>query len=147
VKWKWRLMAMTVGIHIVADFYGVDRDILAYVENLKPIFEDTVRDVKLTKISSDYYQFRPFGASGIVLLAESHISFHTWPEHGLITLDIYTCGSPEQAEEAFRYLKNRFNPARVEVVRIERGKDVKEETAYTPGAPAAPERVGTYISL
>ncbi|MEM0291107.1 MAG: S-adenosylmethionine decarboxylase, partial [Thermoplasmata archaeon] len=70
-------MKMAVGIHIIADFYGVDRNKITYVEQIKPIFEDAVKYAGLTKISSDYYQFRPLGCSGVVLIAESHLSFHT----------------------------------------------------------------------
>ncbi len=77
---------MVVGIHIILDFYGVDEEILNYVESMKPIFENTVKEAKLTKISSDYYQFRPKGCSGVILLAESHLSFHTWPEYKLIKI-------------------------------------------------------------
>ncbi len=120
---------MTVGIHIIADFYGVDPAVLARVEKMKEIFEGAVKFAKLSKISSDYYQFRPEGASGIVLIAESHLSFHTWPEYGLVTLDVYTCGAPEQAELAFQYLKEKLKPTRVDVVRMDRGVAVEDTKA------------------
>ncbi len=120
---------MAVGIHIIADMYGVNPEILARVEKMKEIFEEAVNFAKLSKISSDYYQFRPEGASGIILIAESHLSFHTWPEHGLVTLDIYTCGDPNQAELAYQYIREKLNPERVEVIRIDRGVDVEEEEA------------------
>jgi len=118
---------MAVGIHIIADFYGVDREKITYVEQMKPIFEDTVKYAKLTKISSDYYQFTPMGCSGIVLLAESHLSFHTWPEHELVTLDIYTCGDPNQAFIALDYLQRVLDPKKVSHLIIERGTDVSEK--------------------
>jgi len=122
-------MKMAVGIHIIADMYGVDPAVLARVERMKDIFEGAVKFAKLSKISSDYYQFRPEGASGIVLIAESHLSFHTWPEYGLVTLDIYTCGDPKQAELAYEYIKERLNPSRVDVVRMERGVEFENEEA------------------
>ena len=89
---------MTVGIHIIADLYGVDEELISTSENVLLVIEESVRISGLTKISSDYYQFQPKGVSGIVLLAESHLSFHTWPEHNLVTLDIYTCGDPHHAD-------------------------------------------------
>ena len=118
---------MAVGIHIIADMYGVDPAVLARVERMKEIFEGAVKFAKLSKISSDYYQFRPEGASGIVLIAESHLSFHTWPEYGLVTLDIYTCGDPNQADLAFQYIKEKLNPSRVDMVRLERGVEFENE--------------------
>ena len=120
---------MAVGIHIIADMYGVDPETLARVEKMKEIFEGAIKHAKLSKISSDYYQFRPNGASGIVLIAESHLSFHTWPEHGLVTLDIYTCGDPEQAEKAYQYIKDYLNPERVDVIKIDRGVSIEDEEA------------------
>jgi len=118
---------MAVGIHIIADFYGVDKDKITYVEQIKPIFEETVRYAGLTKISSDYYQFKPKGCSGIVLIAESHLSFHTWPEHELITLDIYTCGDPKQAYLALEFLERALSPKKTSQMIIERGTEVQEE--------------------
>ncbi len=118
---------MAVGIHIIADMYGVDPEILARVENMKEIFEGAVNFAKLSKISSDYYQFRPEGASGVILIEESHLSFHTWPEYGLVTLDIYTCGDPKQAELAYNYIKEKLKPERVDVVKIDRGVSVEDE--------------------
>ncbi len=86
-----------------------------------------MRAGNLTKISSDYYQFQPQGASGVVLLAESHLSFHTWPEHGLVTLDIYTCGDPKGAEAAFDYIVDQLKPDTMDCKRLRRGVSVTEE--------------------
>lgn len=112
---------MAVGIHIFADLYGINPEIISVKEKMMDIIEESVRAGNLTKISSDYHQFHPFGASGIVLLAESHISFHTWPEYGLITLDIFTCGEPEKADRAYEYLINVLKPEAVNYKKHERG--------------------------
>jgi len=111
----------------LADLYGVDPDLIGRVDSLFPIVEDAVRVGKLTKISSDYYQFQPQGASGVVLLAESHLSFHTWPEHGLVTLDIYTCGDPRGAEIAFDYIVEQLKPESMDCKRLRRGTSIVEE--------------------
>ena len=116
---------MSVGIHIIADFYGVDEDLISKVENMKDIFEDTVKYANLSKISSDYYQFKPNGASGIVLISESHLSFHTWPEYKLVTLDIYTCGDENQAFKAYEFLKEKLKPEKIEEIIIRRGNSIE----------------------
>ena len=118
---------MAVGFQILADLYGVDPDIISKVDSLYSVIEDAVRAGSLTKISSDYYQFQPQGASGVVLLAESHLSFHTWPEHGLVTLDIYTCGDPTGAETAFDYIVDQLKPDTMDCKRLRRGVSVTEE--------------------
>jgi len=118
---------VAVGFQILADLYGVDPDVISKVDSLYPVIEDAVRAGNLTKISSDYYQFQPQGASGVVLLAESHLSFHTWPEHGLVTLDIYTCGDPKGAETAFDYIVDQLKPDTIDSKRLRRGVSVTEE--------------------
>ncbi len=107
-------MAKTLGLHILADIYGVDPDRIDRVEDIKNLLETAVKVADLTKISSHYHQFKPHGATGVILLAESHISIHTWPEHGLATVDVYTCGDPSKAYRAMDYIISTLEPARVD---------------------------------
>ena len=122
---------MAVGFQILADLYGVDPELISRADSIYPIIEDAVKAGKLTRISSDYYQFQPSGASGVVLLAESHLSFHTWPEYSLITLDIYTCGDPKGAETAFDYIVGQLSPDNIDCKRLRRGTSVVEEVKVT----------------
>ncbi len=122
-------MKVAVGIHIIADLYGVESETISEASRLYPVMEGAVKFGGLTKISSNYYQFQPKGASGIVLLAESHLSFHTWPEHGLVTLDIFTCGDPKTAESALQYILDELKPSNVECKRLDRGEKVDEGVA------------------
>lgn len=123
----WRTMRMAVGIQIIADLYGVDESLISESTTVYEVMEKAVRVGNLTKISSDYYQFQPRGVSGVILLAESHLSFHTWPEHGLVTLDIYTCGEPQHADTAFNYIVSMLEPTSIEYKKMKRGKQVEEE--------------------
>ncbi len=115
---------MAVGVHILADMYGIEPELLERKEYLMEVVERSIRVGNLTKISSDYYQFEPMGASGIILLAESHLSFHTWPEYGLITLDIFTCGDPDKAQIAFEFIKDSLKPQEIEFRKHERGSAI-----------------------
>ncbi|NPA41362.1 MAG: S-adenosylmethionine decarboxylase [Aquificae bacterium] len=114
-------MAKTLGLHILADLYGVEAERIDRVEDIRDLLETAVKVADLTKISSHYYQFQPHGATGVVLLAESHISIHTWPEHGLATVDVYTCGDPSKAYKAMEYIINTLEPKRVDKQVHERG--------------------------
>ena len=120
-------MKVAVGVHIIADLYGVDAGLISSADTISPIMESAIKEGNLTEISSQYYQFRPMGASGIALLAESHISFHTWPEHGLVTLDIYTCGDRSNADRAFNYILNVLQPTSIDYRKVERGSKVEED--------------------
>jgi len=114
-------MAKTLGLHILADLYGVEAERIDRVEDIRDLLETAVKVANLTKISSHYYQFQPHGATGVVLLAESHISIHTWPEHGLATVDVYTCGDPTKAYRAMEYIISTLEPKRVDKQVHERG--------------------------
>ncbi len=114
-------MAKTLGLHILADLYGVEAERIDRVEDIKDLLETAVKVADLTKISSHYFQFQPHGATGVILLAESHISIHTWPEHGLATVDVYTCGDPSKAYRAIDYIISTLEPTRVDKQVHERG--------------------------
>ncbi len=115
-------MAKTLGLHILADLYGVSDHLIDRVEDIKDLLESAVRTAGLTKISSHYFQFQPHGATGVILLAESHISIHTWPEHGLATVDVFTCGDPAKAHRAMDYIVQTLRPERVEKRVHQRGE-------------------------
>ncbi|MGB9873476.1 MAG: adenosylmethionine decarboxylase [Hydrogenobacter sp.] len=122
-------MAKTLGLHILADLYGVNPDLIDKVEDIRHLLESAVKVAGLTKISSHYYQFQPHGATGVVLLAESHISIHTWPEHGLATVDVYTCGDPLKAYRSMEYIVSVLKPTRVDKQVFERGLVGESEDA------------------
>ena len=69
-----------------------------------------------------YHKFNPHGLTGVLLLAESHISFHSWPEFGYFAVDVFTCGKRSRPEKALEYLKKVLKPKKVKVVKIKRGK-------------------------
>jgi S-adenosylmethionine decarboxylase len=99
-----------MGIHIVAELLGVDPEKISRVESIRNIFDKVISKSNLKVISSNFYQFEPYGVSAVYLLRESHLSIHTWPEHGYIALDIFTCGPSENAFKAFELLVEEFKP-------------------------------------
>ena len=106
----WEVMEMIIGRHIIAELYGVSKDLISREEKVREIMEEVVREAELTKVGSVYKQFNPHGVTGIVLIAESHISIHTWPEYELVNLDVFTCGDVEKAEKAFKLFLEKFKP-------------------------------------
>ena len=114
-------MEKTLGLHILADLYGVDFDKLDHVEDVKALLEGAVKYADLSKLSSHFHQFIPHGATGVILLEESHISIHTWPEHGYAAIDVYTCGGKEKTFKAMEYILKQLKPKRVDEKIAERG--------------------------
>ena len=114
-------MEKTLGLHILADLYGVDFDKLDHVEDVRELLEGAVKYAGLSKLSSHFHQFYPHGATGVILLEESHISIHTWPEHGYAAIDVYTCGGKEKTFKTMEYILKVLKPKRVDEKVAERG--------------------------
>jgi S-adenosylmethionine decarboxylase len=103
-----------MGIHIIAEFRGVDPRKISRVEDVQVVLDRVVAKSGLHAVSSSFHQFEPHGVSAIYLLSESHLSVHTWPEYGYMALDIFTCGDDGPALKAFELLVEEFQPKSVE---------------------------------
>ena len=111
------------GIHLIADFwYG---KVIEDPKRIKKILIKAVKEANNTPLKIAIHKFQPQGITGIVLLAESHIALHLWPEFNYIAIDIYTCGDKGTSEKALEYLKKEFQPKKVEIKKIKRGKFIK----------------------
>lgn len=79
------------------------------IETLKPVLDKIVEKSKLTVISCSHHQFNPHGATILYLLAESHLSVHTWPEFSYMHIDLFSCNSDtSRAFRAIEMLKDEF---------------------------------------
>lgn len=108
------------GIHLIAEFwYGKN---IEDSKELKQILIGAVKRASNTPLEIAVHKFQPQGITGIVLLAESHIAIHTWPEFNYTAIDIYTCGDKANPEKALEYLKEALQPKKVEIKKIKRGK-------------------------
>lgn len=82
---------------------------------------EAARRAEATIIDDRFHQFAPQGVSGVVVIAESHLSIHTWPELGYAALDLFTCNLHMPLEECLDMIRQAFQPSDMEVKRIERG--------------------------
>lgn len=108
------------GIHIAMECGGCDRDLLTDREKLETALITCAREAGATVVESMIHAFNPIGLSGVVVIAESHLAVHTWPEIGYASFDIYTCGRRELAEEIADNLERTFAPAKVTRQTLER---------------------------
>lgn len=125
-RWMFNL-----GVHIIADFLGVDPGKIAKVEDIRPILDRAISKSGLHVISSIFHQFEPFGVSAAYVLSESHLSVHTWPEHGYVALDIFTCGSDECAFKAFNLIIEELKPKIIEKKVLRRNYYEKSQNSNT----------------
>lgn len=79
------------------------------VEELVPLMETVVKRLNLHEVSRSFYQFEPYGATGVIVLSESHFSAHTYPEHERVYLDIFCCSKDFSPEKAADVIAEVFN--------------------------------------
>ena len=72
-------------------------------------------------VDTRFHKFNPHGVSGIVVISESHITIHTWPEYGYAALDVFTCGEGFDKNAAIDCIKSHFEPDHVGVMEMQRG--------------------------
>lgn len=106
-----------IGRHLLADLYGVTAERLDDVELLRRCLEAAARECGLTPVApAVLHRFPGGGVTGFLMLAESHIALHTYPEHGYIALDIFSCGAADP-RQALAVCRDLLHP-RQECVRL-----------------------------
>lgn len=116
-------VAGSLGNHVLLDLWDVDPDLLDDLEGLRTLLADCARRGGATVVEERFHRFAPQGVSGVVVLAESHVAVHTWPESGFAALDVFTCGEPEMAERIADHLVTTLEPGREERQRVLRGRE------------------------
>jgi S-adenosylmethionine decarboxylase len=82
-------MEYNKGTHLIATLYTTESQLLNTYEAFSTLADDLIVTCQLQKLGEVYHNFSPSGYTGVVCLSESHLSIHTWPEHGRINIDIY----------------------------------------------------------
>lgn len=111
-----------IGQHLLADFYGVPAPLLSDAEHVRAQLLSAAAALHVTVLGAHLHHFgEGLGVTGVLLLAESHMSIHTWPESGYAALDVFTCG-PTAPEAAVDVLVRGWNPARLHTQTLPRGQ-------------------------
>lgn len=114
-------MKKVLGRQVLLEFYGCRRECLDDAEFIKTAMLEAARRAHATIVQATVNRFSPHGVSGVVVIAESHLAVHTWPEHGYAAIDIFTCGSKVLPEVACQYLAKTFKPRETSRQDIDRG--------------------------
>jgi len=107
------------GVHLIAEFW--DGEIIESTKKIKEILFEAAKATKSTPLGIKTHKFSPMGITGFILLAESHISIHTWPEKNYIAIDVFSCGRDTKPKLGIDYLKKQFKPKRFKIKEIKRG--------------------------
>lgn len=110
-----------MGRHLLLELYECNAEILNNLTAVKSALVEAARRAEATIIDVVFHEFNPFGISGVVVIAESHLSVHTWPEHRYAAVDIFSCGEALKPAEAAAYLVEQFGAERASCVEVRRG--------------------------
>jgi S-adenosylmethionine decarboxylase len=110
-----------LGTHLLIELRDCNPEILKSLEKVRKILVSAAKEAKATIINNSFHEFNPFGISGVVVIAESHLTIHTWPEYGYAAVDIFTCGDIIKPERAVSYLVKKFDCKNPSIVEMKRG--------------------------
>lgn len=111
----------TLGEHYIIELYGCRKDALDNFKGIEGALNEAARIAGATIIDSKFHRFSPQGVSGVVIIAESHLSIHTWPELGYAALDLFTCNVGMDIHSALNLLREVFEPDEIDARVVHRG--------------------------
>jgi len=142
-----------VGHHYIVEASGCTPEVIGSVERVEQILVRAAEAARVQVWAISFHRFNPNGVSGVVVISESHLSVHTWPELRYVALDIFTCGNEAKPEAAVEYALKEFGATSVHITEVTRGLEegdrvffhsivTWEETlpARLDGAPSKPRR-------
>lgn len=112
---------MALARHVLAEYYGVDRELLDDQVRLEEALRRAAAAAKTTVLKVELHKFAPQGVSGVAILAESHLAIHTWPEHDFASIEIFVCGEDAEPDKGIQVLNEVFQPSQVVTRTLERG--------------------------
>jgi len=110
-----------LGRQMLLELFDCDAQVINNLEAVKGALVEAAKRAQATIVDVVFHEFNPFGISGVVVIAESHLSIHTWPEYRYAAVDIFSCGEMLQPDVAAGYLVEQFAAERASIVELQRG--------------------------
>ncbi len=109
------------GTHIICELSGCDTRVLTDLSRVQSIMVAAAKEANAEVLKVAFHRFKPYGVSGVVVIAESHLSIHTWPETGYAAVDFYTCGDHTDPWRACEYAAEKLGAQSMLTTEIKRG--------------------------
>jgi S-adenosylmethionine decarboxylase len=116
-----RERVQALGRHLLLELFDCDAEAINSLDTVKASMVEAAKRAQATIVDVVFHEFNPFGISGVVVIAESHLAIHTWPEYRYAAVDVFSCGEVLQPQVAADYLVEQFGAARASVVELQRG--------------------------
>ena len=110
-----------LGKHLLLELNGCDHKLLNDISFIKETMLAAAKASGATVLGESFHKFSPQGVSGVIIIAESHLTVHTWPEHGYAGADIFTCGTRVKPEKAAKVIIAKLKPSTHSIILMERG--------------------------
>ncbi|KKC29679.1 S-adenosylmethionine decarboxylase proenzyme [Caldanaerobacter subterraneus subsp. pacificus DSM 12653] len=110
-----------LGRHILAEVYGCDSRILDDVEMIEDIMVQAAIATGAEVREVAFHKFNPQGVSGVVVISESHLTIHTWPELGYAAVDVFTCGDHVNPWDGVNYIARMLKAENMTATEVKRG--------------------------
>ncbi|HHT85640.1 MAG: adenosylmethionine decarboxylase [Bacillota bacterium] len=118
-----------LGRHVLAEVYGCGFDILNDLDRIREILVSAALSAGAEVLETTFHRFSPQGISGVVVISESHLAIHTWPELGYAAIDVFTCGSHVDPWVAMEAIIEEFGATSVTATEVKRGVLLKSVEA------------------
>jgi len=126
-------MANSLGRHVLAEVYGCTAEILNDINLVEKIMVKAALAAGAEIREVAFHKFSPQGVSGVVVISESHLAIHTWPELGYAAVDVFTCGDSVDPWVSCNYIKHEFSAQRMEAKEVRRGV-FEQDVSHKPVA-------------
>lgn len=124
-----------LGRHLLCEYHGCDRELLDRVDFIRAELIAAVARAGATAVQDVVHRFSPHGVTGVVVIAESHFSIHTWPEYEFAAVDLFTCGDTVDPWAAFAHLEQALRARSHSVIELRRGLLPARPGAALPHKP------------
>ena len=107
--------------HQIIEFNNCEESKIDNSDFVRKIFLEAAKLGNATIVNECFHEFSPYGITGVLVIAESHISIHTWPEHKYAAVDIFSCGNKVNINKIINYLKDELRCKNFSSISINRG--------------------------
>jgi len=122
----------SLGRHVLAEIYGCEFDVLNDAKKVEEIMVNAALETGAEVREFVFHKFHPQGISGVVVISESHLTIHTWPELGYAAVDVFTCGNKVNPWDACNYLVRYFGAKDMSAQETVRGLPVEAKEVSRP---------------